>query len=91
LTVAGTVVESPSTDPRRDLVDVDEYQAVIDRALGGMPASARELGASRVNDFLGPDEEGLRQDGVLLHVLEELAQHHGQLQVLRDVLLAAGR
>jgi hypothetical protein len=38
--------------------------------------------------FLGPEGE-LTQDGVLLHVLEELAQHHGQLEVLRDVLLAA--
>lgn len=28
--------------------------------------------------------------GVLLHVFEELAQHHGQLEVTRDVLLATG-
>jgi bifunctional pyridoxal-dependent enzyme with beta-cystathionase and maltose regulon repressor activities len=35
--------------------------------------------------FLGPDRE-LTQNGVLLHVLEELAQHHGQLEVLRDAL-----
>ena len=28
--------------------------------------------------------------GVLLHVYEELAQHRGQLEVTRDVLLAAG-
>jgi len=35
--------------------------------------------------FLGPDRE-LTQNGVLLHVLEELAQHHGQLEVLRDTL-----
>jgi hypothetical protein len=38
--------------------------------------------------FRGPEGE-LDQDGVLLHVLEELAQHHGQLEVLRDVLVAA--
>jgi len=36
--------------------------------------------------FLGP-RRPLSQAGVLLHVLEELAQHHGQLEVLRDVLL----
>ena len=166
------VVESPSTDPRRYLVNVEEYQAVVDRALDGMLAVARELGPRRVNAraalpgsnsafamlthclgvceywvgaliagrtverdreaefvaagtleqlerdvaagrarlhddlagyrpgqplavppdprFQGPDEQGLRQDGVLLHVLEELAQHHGQLQVLRDVLIATG-
>jgi cystathionine beta-lyase len=158
---------------RRYLVDVEEYQAVIDRALYGMLTVARELGPDRVNArpavpgsnsafailthclgvceywvgaliagravdrdreaefeatgtleqlaqdvaagrarlqddlacyrsgqppavrpdprFQGPDEEGLHQDGVLLHVLEELTQHHGQLQVLRDVLLAAER
>ena len=38
-------------------------------------------------DFLGPDR-ALDQGGVLLHILEELAQHRGQLEVLRDVLLA---
>lgn len=27
--------------------------------------------------------------GVLLHVLEELAQHHGQIEITRDLLLAA--
>ncbi|MDQ1694680.1 MAG: hypothetical protein QOJ03_33 [Frankiaceae bacterium] len=27
--------------------------------------------------------------GVLLHVLEELAQHHGQLELTRDAILAA--
>jgi Protein of unknown function (DUF664) len=69
-------------------VDVEEYQAVIDRALYGMLTVARELGPDRLQ---GPDEEGLHQDGALLHVLEELTQHHGQLQVLRDVLLAAER
>jgi len=39
-------------------------------------------------EFLGPDR-ALDQGGVLLHILEELAQHRGQLEVLRDVLLAA--
>jgi hypothetical protein len=38
--------------------------------------------------FQGPEGE-LTTDAVLLHVLEELAQHHGQLEVLRDVLVAA--
>ena len=36
--------------------------------------------------FLGPERE-LTQNGVLLHVLEELAQHHGHLEVLRDALV----
>jgi hypothetical protein len=29
--------------------------------------------------------------GALLHVFEELAQHHGHLEISRDVLVAAGR
>ncbi len=38
-------------------------------------------------DFLGPARD-LNQGGALLHVYEELAQHHGQLEILRDCLLA---
>ncbi|MBT0769378.1 aminotransferase class I/II-fold pyridoxal phosphate-dependent enzyme [Kineosporia sp. J2-2] len=37
--------------------------------------------------FQGP-ERPLTQGGVLLHVYEELAQHHGQLEGLRDELTA---
>lgn len=36
-------------------------------------------------DYEGP-EQALTCMGVLLHVLEELAQHHGQLQLSRDLL-----
>ncbi|MET7568954.1 DinB family protein [Streptomyces sp. NPDC005492] len=36
-------------------------------------------------DFEGPDRE-LSVRGVQLHVLEELAQHHGQIQITRDLL-----
>jgi cystathionine beta-lyase len=39
-------------------------------------------------EFFGPDR-ALDQEGVLLHIQEELAQHRGQLEVTRDVLLAA--
>ena len=35
-----------------------------------------------------PDFGDTTQGEVLLHVYEELAQHHGQLEVTRDVLLA---
>jgi cystathionine beta-lyase len=34
---------------------------------------------------IGPDRQ-LTQGGVLLHVYEEVAQHHGQMEVLRDAL-----
>ncbi|MFB4284058.1 MULTISPECIES: mycothiol transferase [unclassified Nonomuraea] len=37
--------------------------------------------------FLGPDRE-LTQGSALLHVYEELAQHHGQMEILRDAILA---
>ncbi|MFJ2095464.1 DinB family protein [Streptomyces sp. NPDC087901] len=36
-------------------------------------------------DFEGP-ERPLSVQGVQLHVLEELAQHHGQIQITRDLL-----
>ncbi|MEU3516850.1 DinB family protein [Streptomyces sp. NPDC006654] len=36
-------------------------------------------------DFEGPDRP-LSVQGVQLHVLEELAQHHGQIQITRDLL-----
>jgi Protein of unknown function (DUF664) len=35
----------------------------------------------------GPDRP-LSQAAALLHVYEEMAQHHGQLEILRDLLLA---
>ncbi len=37
---------------------------------------------------LGPDRT-LTQGGALLHLYEELAQHHGQMEVLRDALAAS--
>ncbi|GGO93294.1 DinB family protein [Wenjunlia tyrosinilytica] len=39
--------------------------------------------------FEGPDRD-LSCLGVQLHVLEELAQHHGQVETARDVLLNGG-
>ena len=38
--------------------------------------------------FLGPPTR-LTQGGALQHVFEELAQHHGQMEILRDVLVLA--
>ena len=39
-------------------------------------------------EVLGPPTR-LTQGGALQHVFEELAQHHGQMETLRDVLVAA--
>ena len=38
-----------------------------------------------------PDDEYATQGAVLLHVYEELAQHVGQLEIIRDALRAATR
>jgi hypothetical protein len=37
--------------------------------------------------FEGPDRE-LTQGAALMHVYEELAQHHGQMQQIRDLLVS---
>lgn len=39
-------------------------------------------------EFLGPPKK-LTQGAALQHVFEELAQHHGQMETLRDVLVQA--
>ncbi len=55
-----------------------------------MSRVAPEAGLRHVPDpgALGPDRP-LTQAAALVHLYEELAQHHGQMQVLRDALLAA--
>ncbi|MCP2167458.1 mycothiol transferase [Goodfellowiella coeruleoviolacea] len=51
-------------------------------------AAPREpLRAQPRADFLGPARE-LDQGGALFHVYEELAQHHGQMEIIRDCILA---
>jgi hypothetical protein len=37
-----------------------------------------------------PPSGSLTETGVLLHVLQELAQHHGQMEITRDLLTASG-
>jgi hypothetical protein len=37
-----------------------------------------------------PEAATLSETGVLLHVLQELAQHHGQMEITRDLLTARG-
>jgi hypothetical protein len=67
------------------------------RALHGrLAADARDtdlgapLRAEPPGTFQGPDRP-LTRGGALLHVLEELAQHHGQMEILRDALRAGVR
>jgi hypothetical protein len=79
--------EFTSAGPVRPLLD--EAAAVRARFAEDVRAAVPDarLRATPPPDFLGPDRE-LTQGAVLLHVYEELAQHHGQMEVLRDALLA---
>ncbi len=80
--------EFVATGPVADLL------ARVDKVLAQFAAdvAAADPGAQ---PFGTPDgwaqgpERALTQAGVLLHVYEEVAQHHGQLQVLSDALRAA--
>ncbi|WP_113704632.1 DUF664 domain-containing protein [Nonomuraea lactucae] len=58
----------------------DVRAAVPGAGLRGTPPQA----------YLGPGRE-LTQGAALLHVYEELAQHHGQMEILRDAILAEQR
>lgn len=61
---------------------LDRFQADLAAMLPGSPMRHPE----RL-----PDASGARswtQDAALIHTLEELAQHHGQLELGRDLLLA---
>ncbi|AIJ24310.1 DUF664 domain-containing protein [Amycolatopsis methanolica] len=44
-----------------------------------------------VPDKYATTPAGRRQGAALVHVYEELAQHHGQLELTRDILLASVR
>lgn len=63
---------------------------VLARLAGDVAGSMSEESVRREPDAwaVGPDRP-LTQGGVLLHVYEEVAQHHGQLEVIRDALDAA--
>jgi hypothetical protein len=58
---------------------------LLEDVLRAEPAAA--LHGTPPTDFQGPDRE-LTQGGALQHVYEELAQHHGQMELMRDVILA---
>lgn len=53
---------------------------------------AADLSAPLVHQTGHALEHGIRtQNAALLHVLEELAQHHGQMEITRDLLVAQHR
>ena len=72
---------------------VDEALALLDAGRAGLHedvAAARPREAP-VTPPPAEDDVAATQGAVLLHVYEELAQHLGQLEVTRDVLLSRNR
>ncbi|GAB7042209.1 MULTISPECIES: DinB family protein [Catenuloplanes] len=64
----------------RDRLAADVAGLTGDAPLRGTPPAA----------YAGPPRT-LTRGGALLHVLEELAQHHGQMEILRDALRSGVR
>ncbi|MGE0214371.1 DinB family protein [Mycolicibacterium sp.] len=62
----------------RDQLHRDVAEAAPDQPLRQQPPA----------EFLGP-ARALTQGAALQHVFEELAQHHGQMESIRDVLAAS--
>ncbi|MFJ4153027.1 DUF664 domain-containing protein [Streptomyces galbus] len=60
------------------------FERLAEDLAGTLPG--QEPRNSAPADFQGPERK-LSVRGVELHVLEELAQHHGQIQITRDLLL----
>jgi hypothetical protein len=68
---------------------VEQGKAQLADDLATAVASA-PLRAQPAGGYEGPPQP-LTQGGVLLHVLEELCQHHGQMEIIRDALRAQFR
>ncbi len=73
---------------------VEEALALLDAGRAGLHedvAAARPREAPVAPPPAEDDDIAATQGAVLLHVYEELAQHLGQLEVTRDVLLSRNR
>ncbi|MFJ5955244.1 DinB family protein [Paenarthrobacter sp. NPDC092416] len=75
---------SGSVQPLLNEVQTAKAQLIED-VLGAEPEAP--LRSVPPVDFQGPDRT-LTQGGALQHVYEELAQHHGQMELMRDVIIA---
>ncbi|MFJ8544346.1 DinB family protein [Streptomyces sp. NPDC093586] len=75
--------------------DARHLRREVDALFARLGADLREVPPSESPrntppaEFEGPDRP-LSVRGVQLHVLEELAQHHGQVQITRDLLRTGG-
>ncbi|MGI5291474.1 DUF664 domain-containing protein [Nonomuraea polychroma] len=82
--------EFAAAGPVGPLLDkVAEARARLAEDVRAADPSARLRGTPPAS-FLGPGRD-LTQGAALLHVYEELAQHHGQMEILRDAILAGQR
>lgn len=91
--VAGRTI---ARDRDAEFVATGEVASLVDRVAGARAQLRRDL--EGVAPFDPPRGEvdpadaalplGRTQGGALLHVYEELAQHRGQMELTRDVLLA---
>jgi Protein of unknown function (DUF664) len=82
--------EFRASGPVADLLArVAVTRAQLTRDLAGLDPAAAPRGPVDAEDAATP--VGRTQGGVLLHIYEELAQHRGQLEVTRDVLLRTAR
>lgn len=66
------------------LAEVGALRARLAADVTGLNRTA-PLRATPPSSYAGPDR-ALTRGGALLHVLEELAQHHGQMETLRDLI-----
>ena len=95
--VAGRTIQRDRDAEFRARGPVDELVARARRARRQLAADLADLDPSAPPRGMPEPEDaelplGRTQGGALVHIYEELAQHRGQMEVTRDVLLAsAGR
>ncbi len=79
--------EFTASGPVKDLVErARDAQAQFRADISGLEPYAAPRGALPPNH--GDHPQYKTQGGALIHVYEELAQHLGQMEILRDVLVA---
>jgi Protein of unknown function (DUF664) len=91
--VAGRTIERDRPAEFRATGPVDELVARAERARRQLAEDLRYLEPTApTRGATDPEDDGLpltrTQGGALIHLYEELAQHHGQMEGCRDVLLA---
>lgn len=94
--VAGRHVERDRDAEFRATGPVDQLVLLVEQGKAQLAADvaaaepAAPLRRQPDQGYEGPPQP-LTQGSVLLHVLEELCQHHGQLELIRDVLRVESR